>query len=182
MEALTVELGTRGWTDGSDRTPLDAAVYLDRLQVAGEIGSWSPSAWIEAVRHDIGGAFAFLRSVGPRLTERRGTVVLVTSMAGAVGVPGRSLDSAVSAGLVGLARSFAIETPEVSVACVSITLPVPPGDWTSADVEWAHETGISNTAADVRAIAEAVVGLVDAIGGPERPLTSSIEVLRVRRL
>jgi len=178
VDALRGSLVDLGWMAGSidDESTLQMAVYLDRSHPPGPIETGDPGRWIEEMTRDVVAAMRFLRTARARVDTDRGVIVLVTSMAGAVGVPDRTLDSAVSAGLMGLARSLAVETPAISVACVNVTLPGPPQPWASADIEWPHPGGPGlGDARTLLALAQEVDALQDAIGGAGVFVTLSVE-------
>ena len=86
-------------------------------------------------------AFSFVRNVVPQLTPASGGLVVATSLAGAVGVPGRSLDSASAGGLAGLARSVLHDAPSIWVMLLMESLPGPVGARPSADVMWDSQVG-----------------------------------------
>lgn len=176
VAALRAELVARGWTDAADgASALEVAVYLDRPHPAGSIGTTAPRAWIDELGRGLGHAFGFLRDARARMLGGSGGLLVVeTSAAGAVGVPGRSLDSAVSAGLVGLARSLSVETLSLSVACLSLTLPAPATPWTSADVAWPLP-GPPADREELAATADAVTALPGSIVRPGTFITVTVD-------
>lgn len=116
-------LAPHGWVEADEGSPAETAVYLDHPRTPGALGSVPARSWIEGLEAILGHAFGFARDVRGRLPEDGGLFVVVTSTAGVFGVAERSLDSAVSAGLIGLARSLAVETPGLTVVSLSTRPP-----------------------------------------------------------
>ena len=81
------------------------------------------------------------RGVVRRLAPASGGLVFETSLAGEVGVPGRSVDSASAVGLAGSARSVLHDAPSIWVALLMESLPRPVGGRPSVDVVWDRPVG-----------------------------------------
>ena len=86
----------------------------------------SEEVWSEVIDTNLTGVFRVAkRGVAKMIRQRRGRVVLVSSVSAFIGSPGQANYAAAKAGLVGLARSLAAE-----VASRSITVNVvAPGWW-----------------------------------------------------
>lgn len=70
----------------------------------------SDDQWRESIDTNLGGAFRLCRAVLPRMvTRRRGSIVLVSSLAAVRGLPGVTAYAAGKAGLLGMAKSLARE-------------------------------------------------------------------------
>ena len=118
---------------------IDAAVYLDRVHPPGSIETSSPQAWMRTVTDEIPTAFGFIRRVIPRLVPGSGFFVVMTSLAGRIGVPDRTLDAVIAAGLGALAVSLPHEAPGIHVVHIGGTLAPPENRRTQADVTWPSE-------------------------------------------
>ncbi len=117
--------------------------------------------WLRSAVDALTDGFASVRAVVPRLVARSGVLVVVTSLAGTVGVPGRSLDSVVAAGLTGLVRSVLHEAPSISAMLIASTIPMPSSTRSSADVAWpAADVPSLADVAIVRSIARQVAWIV----------------------
>lgn len=87
--------------------------------LANNAGVGAPSAmvpmnpvdgWVDTVRTNLLGSMHFIKAVSlPMLLARSGSIVNVTSIAGAVGIPGLSAYCASKAGIEGMTRSLARE-------------------------------------------------------------------------
>jgi 3-oxoacyl-[acyl-carrier protein] reductase len=70
----------------------------------------APEAWDECLRINLGSAFLVTREVvRPMSKHQRGSIVFVSSIAGAIGSFGQSAYAAAKAGITGLAKSVAME-------------------------------------------------------------------------
>ncbi|KOT53438.1 short-chain dehydrogenase [Streptomyces rimosus subsp. rimosus] len=100
--------------------PVDALVgnaALQGLHAPADLAA--PADWDRQLAVNLTGAFLGVRAVLPDLRERRGAVVLTSSVQARFGLPGRPAYAASKAGLTGLARQLAVEYgPEVRVNCV----------------------------------------------------------------
>jgi SDR family mycofactocin-dependent oxidoreductase len=80
----------------------------------------SDEAWAEMIGTNLTGAFHALRAVVPHMRERGyGRIVVISSLGGRTGLPGISHYSAAKWGVIGLAKSLALE-----VAAEGITVNV----------------------------------------------------------
>ncbi|MCP2241294.1 SDR family NAD(P)-dependent oxidoreductase [Lentzea aerocolonigenes] len=79
----------------------------------------TPASWDRQLGVNLGGAFHGLRACLPSLRERRGAVVLVSSVHAHFGIPGHGAYAASKGGLVALTRQLAVEyAPDVRVNAV----------------------------------------------------------------
>ncbi|MFD4637631.1 SDR family NAD(P)-dependent oxidoreductase [Lentzea sp. NPDC058436] len=79
----------------------------------------TPDEWERQLAVNLGGAFHGLRACLPSLRERRGSVVLVSSVHAHFGIPGHGAYAASKGGLVALTRQLAVEyAPDVRVNAV----------------------------------------------------------------
>ncbi|MFF3273282.1 SDR family NAD(P)-dependent oxidoreductase [Streptomyces chrestomyceticus] len=117
-----------------------------------------PADWDRQLAVNLTGAFLGVRAVLTDLRERRGAVVLTSSVQAHFGLPGRPAYAATKAGLTGLARQLAVEYgPQVRVNSVL------PGPVLTAAWEAVGE-------ADRRASAEATAA--GRLGRPEEVATA----------
>ncbi|MET9229279.1 SDR family oxidoreductase [Lentzea sp. NPDC003310] len=78
-----------------------------------------PAEWDRQLAVNLGGAFHGVRACLPSLRERRGAVVLVSSVHAHFGIPGHGAYAASKGGLVALTRQLAVEyAPAVRVNAV----------------------------------------------------------------
>lgn len=122
--------------DVRDSAAVDAAVErtvdeLGRLDIAvanagivstGELVDVTDEAWDELVSTNLGGAFRTLRAVIPVMRRQRyGRVVVTASMGGRMGIPRLAAYNATKWGVIGLAKSLALEVAKegitVNVVC-----------------------------------------------------------------
>ncbi len=95
------------------RAAVDAYGGLDVLVVAaggrgtGSLGDTSPASMRESLESNVMTAFALVRGALPRLIERRGTIVLIASLAAHAAGPENAGYAASKHAVVGLARSLA---------------------------------------------------------------------------
>lgn len=130
---------------------LDLAVFLDRSRDrVGDVAS-SADRWLDDAVDAMSEAFAFARATVPRLIHRSGALVVVTTLVGDLGVPGRSLDAAVAAGITGLARCVVHEAPAISAVRIATWTPAPAIPLMAADVAWrtAERQRVANTPTDI---------------------------------
>ncbi|NLU69983.1 SDR family oxidoreductase [Streptomyces sp. HNM0574] len=107
---------------------VDGLVSNAALMRPGTAGTLSLPEWEAQLGVNLTGAFLGFRACLDDLRERRGAVVLMSSVHAHFGLPGRPAYAATKAGLTGLGRQLAVEYgPEVRVNCV---LPGPV--WTRA--------------------------------------------------
>ncbi|MFH9423735.1 SDR family NAD(P)-dependent oxidoreductase [Streptomyces sp. NPDC017529] len=100
--------------------PVDGLVGNAALQVPPASAGLTPRAdWDRQLAVNLTGAFLGVRAVLADLRERRGSVVLTSSVQAHFGLPGRPAYAAAKAGLTGLARQLAVEYgPDVRVNSV----------------------------------------------------------------
>jgi hypothetical protein len=147
VAALADVLGASGYEVVPDAVSLDVAVFLDTERAPALLTDASPADWLGDVVGGMSDAFSFARSMVPRLASSSGGLVFSTSLAGQVGVPGRSVDAVVAGGIVGLARSLLHDVPSIWVMLLMESLPRPLGARPSADVAW--ELEVSPTGGEV---------------------------------
>ncbi|WP_394620360.1 SDR family NAD(P)-dependent oxidoreductase [Lentzea sp. JNUCC 0626] len=79
----------------------------------------TPVEWERQLAVNLGGAFHGLRACLPSLRQRKGSVVLVSSVHAHFGIPGHGAYAASKGGLVALTRQLAVEyAPDVRVNAV----------------------------------------------------------------
>ncbi|MCW3816407.1 SDR family oxidoreductase [Micromonospora sp. DR5-3] len=89
----------------------------------------SLASWDRQLAVNLTGTFLGVRACLPLLRERRGNVVVVSSVHAVVGLPGHPAYAAAKGGLTALARQLAVEYgPEVRVNCV-LPGPILTGAW-----------------------------------------------------
>ncbi|WP_019549635.1 SDR family NAD(P)-dependent oxidoreductase [Streptomyces sulphureus] len=109
--------------------PVDGLVSNAGDMRPGDAGSLSLGDWEAQLGTNLTGAFLGLRACLDDLRERRGAVVLTSSVQAHVGLPGRPAYAASKAGLTGLGRQLAVEYgPSVRVNTV-LPGPVGTGAW-----------------------------------------------------
>lgn len=96
--------------------PIDVVVANAGSAALGLAAYLDPERFRVDVEVNLTAAFLAARAVGQRMVERRrGRVVLVGSVVGRTGAPGRSGYATAKSGLVGLARSLAVEWARRSI-------------------------------------------------------------------
>lgn len=115
---------------------LDVAVFLDDAHRETGAVALARDGWLDAAIGALTTAFAFARATAPKLERRSGVFAVVTTLAGDLGVPGRSLDAAIGAGIDGLVRSVVHEAPGISAVRIGLSTPTPVPTTVSADVPW----------------------------------------------
>jgi SDR family mycofactocin-dependent oxidoreductase len=105
---------------------LDIVVANAGIVSTGPLVSVSDIAWDELVSTNLTGAFHTLRSAIPVMRERRhGRIVLTSSMGGRMGIPDLAAYNATKWGVIGLAKSVALEVAKdgitVNVVCPTTT-------------------------------------------------------------
>lgn len=99
---------------------IDILVANAGIVSTGRLWELSDEAWQEMIATNLTGVFNALRAVVPHMRERRyGRIVVISSQGGRAGLPGISHYSAAKWGIIGLAKSLALE-----VAAEGITVNV----------------------------------------------------------
>ncbi|MET9290525.1 SDR family oxidoreductase [Streptomyces sp. NPDC003077] len=99
--------------------PVDGLVGNAYVPFHAPAGHMSLAEWERQLAVNLTGAFLGVRATVEDLRERRGAVVLTSSVQARFGLPGRPAYAASKAALTGLAHQLAVEYgPEVRVNCV----------------------------------------------------------------
>jgi NAD(P)-dependent dehydrogenase (short-subunit alcohol dehydrogenase family) len=99
---------------------IDVLVANAGIVSTGRLWELSDEAWAEMIGTNLTGVFHALRAVVPHMRERGyGRIVVISSQGGRAGLPGISHYSAAKWGVIGLAKSLALE-----VAAEGITVNV----------------------------------------------------------
>jgi SDR family mycofactocin-dependent oxidoreductase len=99
---------------------IDILVANAGIVSTGKVWELSDEAWREMIDTNLTGVFHAMRAVVPYMRERRyGRIVAISSQGGRAGLPGISHYSAAKWGIIGLAKSLALE-----VAAEGITVNV----------------------------------------------------------
>jgi SDR family mycofactocin-dependent oxidoreductase len=99
---------------------IDILVANAGIVSTGRLWELSDEAWQEMIATNLTGVFNAMRAVVPHMRERRyGRIVAISSQGGRAGLPGISHYSAAKWGIIGLAKSLALE-----VAAEGITVNV----------------------------------------------------------
>jgi len=101
---------------------LDIVVANAGIVSTGPITEVSDDAWAELLATNLTGVFHTLRSAVPVMRRQRfGRIVVTSSMGGRMGIPGLAAYNATKWGVIGLARSVALEVAKdgvtVNVVC-----------------------------------------------------------------
>ena len=89
---------------------IDILVANAGIVSTGRLWELSDEAWQEMIGTNLTGVFNALRAVVPHMRERRyGRIVVISSQGGRAGLPGISHYSAAKWGIIGLAKSLALE-------------------------------------------------------------------------
>jgi len=109
--------------------PVDALVSNAFTVVVKPLHEQTPAEWSRQIEVNLTAAFLGARQFLPSLRERRGGIVLVSSVHARMGLPGHPAYAASKGGLVSLGRQLAVEyAPEVRVNTV-LPGPVLTGAW-----------------------------------------------------
>ncbi|HTJ69890.1 MAG TPA: SDR family oxidoreductase [Actinospica sp.] len=87
---------------------LDAAVCCAGIGTFGTVLD-SADVWDETLRANLGTAYATARSALPALMDSRGSITIVSSLAGTLAVPGSAAYTTAKHAVVGLAKSLAAD-------------------------------------------------------------------------
>lgn len=127
-EALTGDLATEGGIeslcDEVRKRHADVDVFVHCAGITRDAVLWKtePKAWKAVLRVNLDSAFYLLRALVPGMRERRrGSVVFLSSINGERGKFGQSNYAASKAGLIGLAKTAAVELGHfgIRVNCVA---------------------------------------------------------------
>lgn len=101
---------------------IDILVANAGIVTTARLWELSDEAWREMIDTNLTGVFHAMRAVVPHMRERRyGRIVVISSQGGRTGLPGISHYSAAKWGVIGLAKSLALEVADegitVNVVC-----------------------------------------------------------------
>lgn len=169
---------------------LDMVVFAAALRTPVSVAEMSDVQWFEAVDTHLNGAYHVLREAVPRMIAAGGgRVVLVSGDEGRRGAPLLSHQAAAAWGVIGLAKSVAVETADAGVAVnVVCTTPLEgpafatPESWAQAAredgagaEEAAHALRVRHPLSDAFVPVERVVETaLFLLGQPGGELTGSV--------
>ncbi len=114
---------------------VDALVSNACTAVVSPLDLTTPAEWDRQLAVNLGGAFHGVRACLPSLVERRGSVVLVSSVHAHFGIPGHGAYAASKGGLVALTRQLAVEyAPSVRFNAV-LPGPILTAAWDRVSIE-----------------------------------------------
>jgi NAD(P)-dependent dehydrogenase (short-subunit alcohol dehydrogenase family) len=100
---------------------LDAVINCAGMAEPLDAAEGTDEAWVRMIDIHLNGHMRVNRAAYPHLrNSARASVVNISSIAGSVGLPGRTNYSAAKSGIEGLTRALAVEwSPEIRVNCVA---------------------------------------------------------------
>jgi SDR family mycofactocin-dependent oxidoreductase len=102
---------------------IDILVANAGVVTTGPLWDVEDIAWEEMVSTNLTGTFNCLRAVVPHMRERRfGRIVVTSSMGGRMGIPNLAAYNATKWGVIGMAKSLALEVADVGVT-VNVVCP-----------------------------------------------------------
>jgi SDR family mycofactocin-dependent oxidoreductase len=106
---------------------LDIVIANAGVVTIGPLVEVSDASWEEMVATNLTGVFHTLRAALPAMRDRRyGRIVVTSSMGGRMGIPGQAAYNATKWGVIGLAKSVALEVAKegitVNVVCPATVL------------------------------------------------------------